>query len=119
MVGFGWVSLCGGDEGGASSSQGESMQLRSVLGRIHRRSRRRSRVLGSMCRSIPLSANTHDNTVGYGDARQGNPQHGSRPRTVYNDCEAVGFTSNLKVQSRPLKFSDALLRVSRDLAIGL
>ena len=70
MVGFGWVSLCGGDEGGASSSQGESMLLCSVLGRIFRRSRPRSRGLGSMCRSIPQSANTHDNTVGNGDARQ-------------------------------------------------
>ena len=73
-----------------------------------------------MCRSIPLSANTHDNTVGYGDARQGDPQHGTRPSSVYNDCEAVGNqVISLKVQSRPLKFSDAPLRVFRVLAIGL
>ena len=97
------MSLCGGDECGASGSQGEPALLRSVLGRIHRRLRLRSRGLGSMRRSIPLSANTHDNTVGYGDAWHGDPQHGSRPRTVYNDCEAVGFISSLKVQSRPFK----------------
>ena len=72
-----------------------------------------------MRRSIPLSANTHDNTVGYGDAWHGDPQHGSRPRTVYNDCEAVGFISSLKVQSRPFKFSDAPLHVFRVLTIGL
>ena len=49
-----------------------------------------------MCRSIPLSANTHDNTVGYGDARQGDPQHGTRPSSGYNDCEAVGFSGALR-----------------------
>ena len=70
-----------------------------------------------MCRSIPLSANTHDNTVGYGDARQGDPQHGTRPSSVYNDCEAVGFTSSLKVQSSPMKYSDAPLRVFRVLSL--
>ena len=118
-MGLGWVSLCGGDECGASSSQGESTLPRSVLGRIHRRSGLRPRGLGSMCRSIPLSANTHDNTVGYGDARQGDPQHGTRPSSVYNDCEAVGFTSSLKVQSSPMKYSDAPLRVFRVLAMGL
>ena len=115
-MGLGWVSLCGGDERGASSFQGESTLPRSVLGRIHRRSRPRSRGLGSMCRFIPLSANTHDNTVGYGDARQGDPQHGTRPSSVYNDCEAVGFISSLKVQSSPMKYSDAPLRVFRVLA---
>ena len=71
-----------------------------------------------MCRFIPLSANTHDNTVGYGDARQGDPQHGTRPSSVYNDCEAVGFTSSLKVQSSPMKYSDAPLRVFRVLRHG-
>ena len=42
------------------------------------------------------SLNAHDNTVGYGDAWQGDPQRRPLNGAAYNDCEAVGFSGALR-----------------------